>query len=129
MSELGNVNYHTLPIGAFSGATEVPIGFNAAQYGGVTVLEAWLVSNGAGTAIGGMLVTMGAVATGGTPAINGTVGSFAGTIVTAAGVVHKLTISDPWVQQGELYGYDQTSGTIPAGSSIVIAVIAGRGAS
>src|SRR5262249_15483396 len=81
----------TLPLAAFNGATEVPLAHLPTDLGGITILEAWLVGPSAGTAIGGQLVKMSDVATGGTPVINGTVGSFAGTIVTATGVVHKCT--------------------------------------
>jgi hypothetical protein len=116
----------TLHVGAFNGATELPYAHVPTALGGITVLEALLFSPGAGTAIGGLLVTFGNVATGGTPAINGTIGSFAGTIVTAAGVVHKATISTPFVANNYFIGYDQTSGTIPAGSFIQVNYVTGK---
>ncbi len=116
----------TLPLGAFNGATEVPLAHLPTDLGGVTILEAWLVGPGAGTAIGGQLVKMSDVSTGGTPAINGTVGSFAGTVVTAAGVVHKCTISNGWLAGGGWIGFDQTSGTVPAGTFIQVMAVQGR---
>lgn len=127
MSESFNVQSVNLHVGAFNGATEVPLGFIPSAGGGVTVIEAWLFAPSAGTAITGQVVTMGSVSTGGTPAINGTVGAFAGTIVTAAGVTHKLTISDAWVQGGEFLAYDQASGTVPAGTYIQVHYVHGRG--
>lgn len=126
MADTFDIKSLTLHLGAFNGATEVPLGFIPSVGGGATVVEAWLFSPSAGTAITAQVVTMGAVATGGTPAINGTVGAFAGTIVTAAGVTHKLTISDGWVQSGEFLGYDQASGTVPAGTYIQVHYVNGR---
>jgi len=125
MSEF-SVKSATLHLGAFSGATELPLWNLPAFGGGVTILECWMFSPSAGTAIGGKLVTMGTVATGGTPAIDGTVGTFAGTIVTAAGVVHKLTLSTPFMDDGKLLGYDQTSGTVPAGTYIQFSYVDGK---
>lgn len=121
-----NLTPITLPLGAFSGATELPLYHVPTDEGGVTVVEAWTVIHSAGTIIGGLLVTMTDVATGGTPAINGTIGSFAGTIVLAAGVVHKLTISKSWVAGGSWIGFDQTSGTALAGAAIQINAVQGR---
>lgn len=127
MANTFNINSITLHVGAFNGATEVPLGFIPNAGGGVTVIDCWLYSPGAGTVVGGKIVTMGSVATGGTPAINGTVGAFATPAVTAAGVVHQLTISDAWVDGDEFLGFDQTSGTIPAGSYIQVLYVQGRG--
>lgn len=117
----------TLPFGAaFNGATELPLASVGSGYGGITVLEAWLHGPSAGTAVGGILVSMSSVSTGGTPAINGTVATAAGTIVTAAGVVHKFTASStPSLDAGEFIGYDQTSGTIPAGTYISVVAVRG----
>lgn len=111
---------------AFSGATEIPLCPVPGGHGGITVTEAWVAGPAAGTAVGGLLVTMGSVATGGTPAIDGTIGSFAGTIVFAAGVVHKLTIATPYVGAGKWLGFDQTSGTVPAGTRVSVAYAAGK---
>ena len=123
----------TLVLGQFSGATEVPLMRVPAGGGGVTILEATMFQNGtggsaitAGTAIGAKLITMGTVATGGTPALDGTVGSFAGTTVTAAGVVHFLTVSTPYVGPGKFIGYDQTAGTVAAGATLQISYVVGK---
>lgn len=121
-----SVKSANLHVGAFNGATEVPLWRVPAFGGGVTILEAWMYSPGAGTAIGGQLVVMTSVATGGTPAISGTVGTFAGTIVTAAGVVHKLTVSTPFVDDTQFVGFDQTSGTVPAGTYIQLSYVEGK---
>lgn len=119
-------NSLTLALGAFNGATHVPLGYVDGQYGGITITSAYLVGPSAGTVVGGLLVTCGSVATGGTPAINGTIGAFAGTIVTAAGVVHALTVSDGYVAAGEWIAFDQTSGTVPAGTFIQTAFLNGK---
>jgi hypothetical protein len=112
-----------LPLGAFLGATEVPLAKLASGFGGITVLNAALVGPAAGTVIGGLLVTMTNV---GTPVINGTVGSFAGTIVTAAGVRHALTVSTAYVSEDLWLGFDQTSGTVPAGTFISLQAVYGK---
>jgi hypothetical protein len=115
-----------LSVGAFNGATELPLAHIPLQWGGVTVLEATLFSPSAGTVIGGQLVTMGTVPTGGTPAINGTLGTLAGTVVTAAGIVHKFTLTNYFVAAGYYLGFDQTSGTVPAGTYIQAAFVMGK---
>lgn len=92
---------------AFSGATELPLDHIGLGGGGITILDAWIVGPSAGTAVTGQLVTFGTIPTGGTVALNGTIGAFAGTIITAAGVGHQLVISDSWVAGNEWIGYDQ----------------------
>jgi len=116
----------TLHLGGYNGATEVPLIKFPAEFGGATVIEAYLVGPGAGTAIGGKLVTM---SDQGTPAINGTVGTFAGTCVTAAGVTFALTLSSAsaaYITKDYWIGYDQTSGTVPAGTFIVLSYVMGK---
>lgn len=122
MADTFDVHMLNLPLGAFSGATEIPLVQLPSGGGGATILSASLLG-GAGTAIGGKLVTM---SNQGTPAINGTIGAFAGTVVTAAGVPGALTISDGYVAEGEWIGYDQTSGTVPAGSHIALSYVMGK---
>jgi hypothetical protein len=114
-------------VAAFSGATEVPLSHVPVSGGGITVLDAWLVGPSAGTAVTGQLVTFGTIATGGTVALNGTIGAFAGTVITGAGIGHQLVISDSWVAGNEWIGWDQASGTVPAGSYITLAYCMGRG--
>lgn len=122
MANTFDVHVVSLDLGSFSGATEIPLIYLPTLAGGVTVLSAYL--HGAdGTAIGGKLVTMTAA---GTPAINGTIGAFAGTVVTAAGVPAALTISTPFVDDGLWIGYDQTSGTVPAGTFIALSYVTGK---
>ena len=125
MASYGDPKIITLPLGAFLGNTEVPLAKLPAEYGGVTVLEAHL-HGGAGTVIGGQLVTM---SNQGTPAINGTIGAFDATVVTAAGVPAKLTISDAYIPADSWIGFDQTSGTVPSGTFISLSVIQGRSGS
>lgn len=114
-------------VAAYSGATEIPLANNPVTGGGITVVDAWLLGPAAGTAVTGQLVTFGTIPTGGTVALNGTIGTFAGTIVTGAGIGHRLTITDSWVAGGEWIGIDQVSGTVPAGSFITLAYVMGRG--
>lgn len=123
MSSTFDVHIATLPIGAFNGATEIPLAYLDDDGGGITVLSAYLCGTGAGTVIGGKLVTM---SNQGTPAINGTVGTFAGTVVTAAGVVSALTVSTAYVSGGYWLGLDQTSGTVPAGAFISLNYVMGK---
>lgn len=123
MSSAFDVHIATLSLGAFNGATEVPLAKLPAEGGGITVLEAYLVGPSAGTVIGGKIVTM---SDAGTPAINGTVGTFAGTVVTAAGVVAALTISSAYVAGDYWLGFDQTSGTVPAGTFISLGYVVGK---
>jgi hypothetical protein len=122
MASTFDVHILALPLGNFSGDTELPLVQVPTVGGGITVLGASLLG-GAGTAIGGKLVTM---SNQGTPAINGTIGAFAGTVVTAAGVVAAATLSDAYVAAGEWIGFDQTSGTVPAGSFIALSYVMGK---
>jgi hypothetical protein len=121
-----DVHIVDLTLGEFVGATEVPLVQVPTYGGGITVLSAHLVGGGtvyAGTTVGGKIVTM---SNQGTPAINGTVGAFAGTVITAAGVVAALTVSSAFVANGYWLGFDQTSGTIPAGSHIALSYVMGK---
>jgi hypothetical protein len=117
-----DVQVLTLPLGGFNGATELPLAKLPDDYGGITVIEANM-TGAAGTAIGALLIKM---TDAGTPVLSGTIGSFAGTVVTAAGVVFEATISTPYVAAGSWIGYDQTSGTVPAGSFITVSYVTGK---
>lgn len=123
MSSQLDVHIATLSLGAYNGATHLPLAYVDSTGGGITVLSAYLVGPSAGTAIGGLLVTTNNA---GTPAINGTVGTFAGTVVTAAGVPAALTVTTPYVAGGYWLGFDQTSGTVPAGTFIVVNYVMGK---
>lgn len=123
MSQVFDVHIVSLPLGAFTGATELPLAYLPAAGGGVTVLSAHLHAPGAGTAIGGKLVVM---SDAGTPAIVGTIGAFAGTVVAAAGTVFAATVSTPYVPGARWIGYDQASGTLPAGAYISLAYVMGK---
>ena len=87
------------------------------------MLGARLVGTAAGTVIGGILVTM---TNAGTPAVNGTIGAFAGTVVAAAGVPANLTISNEFVDDGQWIGFDQASGTVAAGAFISLSYVTGK---
>jgi hypothetical protein len=123
MADSADIHFLTLPLGALTGATEVPLAFLPSGYGGITVLDAKLVGPSAGTAVGGLLVKMTNV---GTPAIDGTVATFTTPAVTAAGVVHSSTINTAYVAEGKFLGYDQTSGTVPAGTNLLISYVMGK---
>jgi hypothetical protein len=123
MAEHGDFHITTFNIGAQSGATELPWMKVPSGYGGITVLSAHISGTAAGTVVGAKLVTM---TDAGTPAINGTVGSFAGTCVTAAGVVFALTVSSGYVAEDYWIGYDMTSGTVPAGTFVNLAYTVGK---
>lgn len=125
MAEQMDVHIVSAPLGAFNGATELPLVYIPAKGGGITILDAQLVGTAAGTVIGGLLVTM---TDAGTPAINGTIGAFAGTVVAAAGVPAELTIATAFVDDGQWIGFDQTSGTVAAGAFINIAYVTGKAA-
>src|SRR5574343_2046048 len=107
----------TVEIGALTGANGHPLVFLPTSAGAITVLTAAVVGSAAGTAVGLKLVKMSSA---GTPAVNGTVGAFAGTVVFAEGVPAACTISDavvdpdtsPWL------GVVQTSGTAPANTIV-----------
>ena len=120
-----DVHIATLSLCSYNGDTHLPLVEVPNGYGGITVLEAHLVAPGVGTAIGGLLVTC---TDDGTPALNGTIGSFAGTVITAAGVPAALTISTAYVADDYWIGYDQTSGTVPAGTFIVMSYVMGKAA-
>jgi hypothetical protein len=137
MSESFNVQTVHLPLGAFSGTGEVALMRVPVVGGGITVLEANAYQNGtngsavaAGTAIGLKLVTFGTVGAPGTagtvPTVNGTIGSFAGTVYLGAGTVHVCTIGTPYVGPGYFIGIDETAGTIAAGMTIEISYVLGK---
>ena len=123
MADQMDVKVVTLHLGAYNGSTIMPLLYVPATGGGITVLDAQLVGPSAGTVIGGILCEMSDI---GTPAVGGTIGAFAGTVVTAAGVPAELTISSSYVDGGQWIGFDQTSGTVPAGTFISLAYIMGK---
>ena len=123
MSENMDVHIVTLPLGAYLGATHLPLVKLPAEGGGITVLKSHLCGPSAGTVIGGLLVTLTDV---GTPALYGTIGTFAGTCVTAAGVVFAATIGTAYVAKDLWIGFDQTSGTVPAGTFLSLSYVMGK---
>lgn len=125
MANQFDVHVVTAHLGEYKGSTELPLVYVPAKGGGITILDAQLVGTAAGTVIGGLLVKM---TDAGTPAISGTIGAFAGTVVTAAGIPAELTIANAFVDDGNWIGFDQTSGTVPAGTFINIAYVTGKAA-
>ena len=127
MANSFDVHILTFPV-VLTAGTEVPLVHLPAAGGGATVLEAKMIN--AGTSVGPLLITMTNV---GTPALSGTVGYFAaaaaGTITESATIPKALTLSDGYVAAGEWLGFDQASGTVPAGSFISVAYVNGRAGS
>lgn len=120
MANTFDVHVVTLPV-VLTGATEIPLCHVPTEGGGITVLDADLIL--AGTTVGGKLVTM---TNAGTPAINGTVGAFSGTATVSATIPDALTVSDGYVAGGEWIGFDQTSGTVTAGSFVSLSYVMGK---
>lgn len=50
----------------------------------------------------------------------------AGTITESATIPVNYVISDGWVDGGEWIGFDQASGTVPAGSFFTVAYLTGK---
>lgn len=125
MAENMDVHLVTIPLGAQSGATELPWVYLPNKGGAITVLSAHLAGTAAGTVVGGKLVTL---SDAGTPALDGTIGSFAGTCVLAAGVVFALTVSTAAVggTAGKWIGFDMASGTVASGTFISLAYTTGK---
>ena len=123
MANSFDVHILTVPV-VLTGATQVPLVHVPTGGGGLTVLGGDLIN--AGTTVGGLVLTMSNV---GTPAISGTVGSFAGTLTESATIPAALTISDGYVAAGEWIGFDQTSGTVPAGSFLSLSYVVGKAGS
>lgn len=115
----------SVDFGAYIGANARPLIHLPTEFGAITVVDVQAAGSGAGTAIGLKLVGMSSA---GTPAVNGTVGAFAGTVVWAEGVPASLTISSgvvdpdtsPWL------GVIQTSGTCPANTVLSVSYLMGK---
>ena len=120
MASQFDVHVVCIPV-VLTAGTEVPLCHFPTGGGGMTVISADMIN--AGTSVGGKLVTMTNV---GTPALSGTIGAFAGTITASATIPASCTISDGFVDAGEWIGFDQTSGTVPAGSFVSLAYIMGK---
>lgn len=113
----------TVDLGNYTGNNARPLWKLDDGYGGVTILGATLIGSAAGTSVTGQLVTL---SDQGTPAINGTIGAFAGTVVFAEGVTADCTISTAWVDDGRWIGYDQASGTAGAHTWLNVRYLSGR---
>lgn len=109
--------------GAYIGATHRPLIYVPSGAGGISIVDARVAGSGAGTAIGLLLVSM---TDAGTPAINGTIGAFAGTVVYAEGVPASCTIATSYVAGGNWIGIDQTSGTAPANAVLTLSYVMGK---
>lgn len=119
---MANFDVHivTLPV-VLTGATQIPLMHLPAEGGGITVLGADFMA--VGTAVGAILVEM---TNAGTPAISGTIGSFAGTVTGSATIPAAMTVSDGYVDEGKWIGFDQTSGTVTAGAFVTLSYIMGK---
>ncbi len=107
-----------------SGAGPFPLLYLPAEGGGINILSAHVVGDGAGTSVGLKLVS---IADAGTPSsTDGTIGSFAGTVVYAANARFACTVSTPYVGGGKWIGLEQTSGTFPAHTHLALAYVMGK---
>ena len=124
MASQFDIHILTFPV-VLTAGTEIPLVHLPDKAGGITVLDAKMIN--AGTSVGPLLVTMSNV---GTPALTGTVGYFAaaaaGTITESATIPASLTMVDAFVDAGEWIGFDQTGGTVPAGSFISLSYVMGK---
>lgn len=124
MANQFDVHNVVIPV-ELTGATQIPVFKHYEGGGAMTVIAAHMIN--AGTSVGPLLVTMSNV---GTPALNGTIGYFAAaaaaTITESATIPRACTISDGYVADGEWIGFDQTSGTVPAGSKISLSYVMGK---
>lgn len=127
MADIMDVNQANLQVGNFIGAGPWPLTHVPKQGGGITVLDVALNASAAGTAIGLILVHMTDVASGGTPAVDGTIATWAGTIIPAATVGPFLaTINNQYLATPCNIGVAQTSGTLPAGTSVSVSYVMGK---
>jgi hypothetical protein len=118
-----DVNIVQIPV-VLTGATEIPLLKVPTTGGGITVQSVYMIN--AGTTVAPRVITMTNV---GTPALSGTIASYstaAGTITESATIPAAFVISDGWVDGGEWIGFDQASGTVPAGSFLSVAYVTGR---
>jgi hypothetical protein len=116
-----DVNIVQIPV-VLTGATEIPLLKVPSVGGGITVQSAYMIN--AGTSVTPKLITMSSA---GTPALSGTIGApAAGTITESATIPVNYVISDGWVDGGEWIGFDQASGTVPAGSFFTVAYVTGK---
>jgi hypothetical protein len=119
----GELHSVSINMGAFTGATIHPLLYIPSTGGDITIVDAQVSGIAAGTSIGLILTTASDV---GTPAVSGTIGAFAGTVVYAEGVVFECTLSSPRVSTGQWIAVDQTSGTCPASTWISLSYLMGR---
>jgi len=119
-----DVHLVTCDFGSVNGAGPFPAVYLPAEGGAVSILDAYLIGSGAGTSIGAKLVS---ITDAGTPATaNGTIGSFAGTVVYAANARAACTVSAPAVSGGNWIGVSQTSGTTPISARLVFSYVMGK---
>jgi hypothetical protein len=123
MASQMDVNINSVDYGAYIGANHRPLFKVPSNGGGITILDVHATGMAAGTSIGLLVVT---ASDAGTPAINGTVGAFAGTIVYAEGVVFEATVSSAYVAAGSWVCVDQTSGTAPANTILSVSYVMGK---
>lgn len=123
MAEAFDVKIASVDVGAATGGGPFPCFYLPSAGGGITLLDVQVVGDGAGTSIGLAAITLSDV---GTPAANGTIGSFAGTVVYAAGVKADCTISTAYVGGGKWIGLEQTSGTAATNTKLVLSYVMGK---
>jgi hypothetical protein len=122
-----DVNVVSVDLGQYIGDNTRPLIYIPNQGGGITIQSAKLIGSGAGTAIGGKLVTL---TDAGTPLVAGTIGTFAataaGTAIFAVKVPHNVTLSTRYVAGGQWLGVVQVSGTTPANTILSLSYVMGK---
>ena len=119
-----DVHLVSVDFGTVNGAGPFPGVYLPAEGGAVSIIDAYLTGSGAGTSIGAAMVS---ITDAGTPATtDGTIGSFAGTVVYAANARFACTVATPAVAGGKWIGLEQTSGTTPVNARLVFSYVMGK---
>jgi hypothetical protein len=114
----------TVPIG---GTVITPIWHNPSSNGCVTILEGYLVSNGAGTVTATLVTIADAGATAATAVLSGTVGVLgSAALIQAAGSANALTVTDGLVLPGEWVGVSVGAGTAGANPIVSFSYLKGQ---
>lgn len=119
-----DVHLVSAALGAINGAGPFPLFYIPSEFGGISIKDAFVVSDGAGTSVGLALIS---ITDAGTPSSSdGTVGAFAGTVVYVANARNACTVSTPYVGQGKWIGLEQTSGTVAANTRLNFSFVVGK---
>lgn len=127
MAENMDIHVVNMMVGAIGATGTVPVMYVPPQGGDITVLDAQITGNAAGTPVGLKLISF---TDANPPVNNGTIaqwgGTFAaGTITMGAGSVFEATILSPRVGAGYWLGLQNASGTTPAATWVNISYVYG----